>query len=507
MRAATPFHVDDLHLVKGSEESVTQNDRAVHGLRWIGSARLLTQIITWSLTAITVRLLRPEDYGLIATAGLFTTFAGLLLDGGLSVVLISRRELPIEQQGAAVTAVLLSSVFLGAIIVFVAPYGSAYFHSAPLAKILQVSAFYLPLAALTVVPLALLSKEMRFKQIAIIQTLSSLLQGVCTLTLAYLGNAYWALIVGNFIATGFRACLLWATLGRLLVPNTRLRVLKPLLLSSGHMIGTRLTYFATGDFDTFLLSRFGGSGILGPYALAKSLSHSALDQLSGIINQISAPAFAAKLDVRSQLSGLIKIICLASTLLFPLFWLLGTLSQEALPLLFGRRWASIVLPFCAFCVILPLRSIYALLDSPVVGTGRTSISFKNMIVWATTMMPLLLVSVGLGSFHDMAMSGAALAWILGFPLVFLAAMRRIAVAFGASVSVLLRPMMLPAVCATISCAAVEAIELSLSARLNTPILLGVEILVGGVCYLITIRHYGRDHYDQLFEMVARLLRR
>ncbi len=455
------------------------------------------------------------NYGPASSAGGLRTnrycwtihdFRRLLLDGGLSVVLVSRKELPVEQQGAAVTAVLLSSLILGTLIIVAAPFGSAYFHSSALARVLQVSAFYLPLAALTVVPVALLSKEMRFKQIAVIQTLSSLLQGISTLILAYLGEGYWALIIGNILGTGLRACLLWMTLGRLLVPNFRLGVLKPILLSSGHMIGQRLTYFATGDFDTFLLSRFGGPGVLGPYSLAKSLSHSALDQLSGIVNQISVPAFAAKADVGSQLGGLIKIICLASTVLFPLFWLMGTLSQVALPLVFGQRWVPLVVPFCAFCFILPLRSIYALLDSSVMGTGRTSTTFKNMIVWAVVMMPLLLIGVLVG-FHGSAVNGAAIAWIIGFPIVFLTAMRRIARAFGTKLRALLQPMLVPAACAGFSCIAVEAAQLSLSMKINALAAVGFQMFVGGTCYLLTIRQFGRDHYDQILELLTRLLRR
>jgi teichuronic acid exporter len=489
-------------------EKPTSNDHAVHGLRWIGSARLITQITTWSLTTITVRLLRPEDYGLIATAGLFTTFATLLLDGGLSVVLISRKELPVEQQGAAVTAVLLSSFVLCAIIFLVAPIGSSYFNSPPLLRILQVSAFYLPLAALVVVPLALMSKEMRFKQIAIIQTISSVLQGVCTLTLAFLGKGYWALIVGNFLAVGLRGCLLWLTLGRWLIPNVHLGVLKPILRSSGHMMGTRLTYFATGDFDTFLLSRFGGAGIVGPYALAKALSHAALDQLSGIITQISVPAFAAQTDADLQLKGLTLIVSVASTVLFPLFWLLGTLSQEALPLIFGQRWASLVVPFCAFCFILPLRSVFALLELPVAGTGRTSTSLKNMLVWAAIMMPLLLIGVGVGvGLNGLEVYGAAVAWIVGFPLVFLVTLRRTAKAFDANVGTLLRPMLIPAVCAFMSCAAAETMELSLSGKFDVPVLLGGEMLVGGIVYWIAIRQLGRRHYELVWDLSKRLLGR
>jgi O-antigen/teichoic acid export membrane protein len=439
-------------------------------------------------------------------AGLFTTLAGLLLDGGLSVVLVSQRDLSVEQQEAAATAVLLISAFLAALIMAAAPLGSAYFNTAPLTRIIQVSAFYLPLSALTVVPLALQSREMRFRQIAVIQAASSLLQGICTLGLAYLGKGYWALIVGNFVGTGLRACLLWMTLKQSLVPHFRLGVLRPFLRNSGHLIGQRLTYFATADFDTFLLSRFAGASVLGPYSLAKSLSHSALDQISGIVTQISVPTFAAKPDIGSQLRGLVKVISLASTILFPLFWLMATLSRTLLPFLFGARWSAVVIPFCAFCLILPLRGVYALLESSVIGTGRTSTTFKNMLTWAVVMMPFLFIGVTM-RFYGTAVYGAAIAWIVGFPLVFLTTMRRIARAFGTRVSVLLQPMWIPAACSLISCIAVEVVKLSLSPTFNALSQLGSQAFVGGVCYLITMRQFGGSHYRQFLELLMRLLRR
>jgi teichuronic acid exporter len=489
--------------VKNKQGDAAPSDGVIHGLRWIGSARLVTQIVTWILTAVTVRFLRPEDYGLIATAGLFTTFATLLIDGGLSGVLVSRRDMLVEQEGAAAMAVFLLAAFLGALIFATAPLGSDYFRSPSLTRVLQVSAFYLPLAALTVVPLALQSKEMRFRQIAVIFTLSSLLQGVSTLGMAYLGKGYWALIIGNFIATGFRVCLLWTTLGRLLVPNFRFGALKSILRSSGHLTGQQLTYFSVSNFDIFLISRFGGTSVVGAYSLAKTLSHTALDQIAGIVNQISLPAFAAQPDASLQLRGLIKIISLASTVLFPLFWLMGTLSQVGLPLVFGSRWSAVVVPFCAFCFILPLRSVYTFLDSSVVGTGRTSTTFKNMLLWAAVMMPLLIIGVTTRSFGTAAY-GAALAWLVGFPIVFFAAIRRISISFGAKVSDLLQPMWVPASCALASCVAVEAIHLSLSSRLNAVILLGCEMLVGGICYLLMIRQFGRGQYSQVLTMLSRL---
>lgn len=473
----------------------------MHGLRWVGTAKIFTQIVTWGLTALTIRFLQPGDYGLIATAGLFTSFANLLLDGGLGILLISERNLSAQVHGAAVCATLTVSATLGLLIIAVAPLGSAFFRAPGLNAILDVSAFYLPLAALAVVPYSLLSKAMRFRQIAVAQTLGSIVQGASTLGLAYAGKGYWALIIGNFLGTTIRVCALWAGLRTKPVPNFQFGLLRPLIRNSSHMIGQRLVYFVTGDFDTFLLSRFGGAVIVGPYSLAKSLSHTALDQLSGIVNQVSVPAFAAKVDPNVQRSGLLSLVSITSTLVFPLFWLMGVLSKVGLPLVFGARWASIVVPFAAFCLILPLRSLYTLLDSSVVGMGKTSVTFRNILTWATIMMPLIFLGARVNS------NAVALAWILGFPCVFAATTHRIAKAFAVEMKVLLRPMVTPAICSAVSCGAVELARVN-TTSLNAPIsMFVVQIAVGGMCYVALIRYFGRDSYDKITGMILRLIRR
>ena len=103
---------------------MSQTRRALGGLRWVGASRLLTQCVTWGMTIFTMRALQPSDYGIVATAGLFMILAGLLLDAGLTIVLISRRELPLELQGAAASAVLGLSFILALGIAVVAPAGA-----------------------------------------------------------------------------------------------------------------------------------------------------------------------------------------------------------------------------------------------------------------------------------------------------------------------------------------------------------------------------------------------
>lgn len=479
---------------------LTTAEKTLRGIRHIGSARVVTQLITWGLTVVTIHLLQPRDYGLIATAGIITALGQLVFDGGLREVLVAQKDLPQKLQGAAVSAVLLTSSTAGAAIFLMAPAGATFFRAPALRSIIEVSAFYLPLTSLEVVPSALLSKDMKFTQIAIVQTASSVLQGLATLGLAYLGYRYWALIFGNFIGSALRVSFLWLSLERKPTPNLRLRALRPLARSSGHMIGQRLTYFSIDNFDLFLLSRFGGPAVLGPYSVARNLAHSVLNQIGRIMNQVLVPAFATTSGNAAQIRGLLFVTSVASAFLFPLFWFIGVTSQVAFPLVFGARWNNLVIPFLAFSSILPLRSLYVLLNASVIGTGRTGTTFRNTLSWALIILPLMLVGVFKGA------NGVALSWTVGFPLVFYVATRRFSAAFAERITTLLKPTLIPAVCAMASALAAESLLWAPSRLLSSPLLLACQCTVAILCYWLLFKNLGRTQYTQAVSTLRRLIR-
>lgn len=477
-------------------------DRAVRGLRWIGSARLLTQVVSLGLTALTVRLLEPKDYGLVATCGLFTVFAEMLLDGGLVAVLLSRRELPRALQGAALSAVLLIGLLLSGVVIAVSPIAGVFFKSGALVHLMWLASLQLPLSASAMVPLVRLLREMRFRQIAMAQSVGSVIQGVTTLTLAYHGEAYWSLTIGTLVGTSVRSFLMWMSIEKRPTPNFQLTLLVPLWAQGGQMLIQRVLWFVIGNLDTFLLGRFAGPSVLGSYSLAKILSHSPLDQLAGIVNQVSTPAFAARAgDTQAQLRGLLLIVSVASTVVFPFFWLGGVLSQVMLPLILGSRWASMVAPFMAFASILPARCVYALLDASVIGTGRFSTTLKNALTWALIIIPLLLIGVWYGAL------GEALAWTIGFPAVLGFALWRIASAMGTGMRAFVRPMVRPALCAALTAVGLEILILQLRGLPHAPVQLALEIAAGAVCYWLLLRVLARAQYLEALGFVGRLIRR
>ena len=66
----------------------TVREQVLTGLKWTAGGKLGAQVITWVITLIVMRLLTPEDYGLLAMASVFVAFMLMLSEAGLGPALI-----------------------------------------------------------------------------------------------------------------------------------------------------------------------------------------------------------------------------------------------------------------------------------------------------------------------------------------------------------------------------------------------------------------------------------
>src|SRR5262245_16090941 len=46
----------------------------IHGLHWTAGGKLMAQLLTWGITIVVMRLLAPDDYGVMAMATFVGTF-------------------------------------------------------------------------------------------------------------------------------------------------------------------------------------------------------------------------------------------------------------------------------------------------------------------------------------------------------------------------------------------------------------------------------------------------
>jgi O-antigen/teichoic acid export membrane protein len=472
--------------------------RSIHGARWIGISKALSQAFMWVVTIYVVQLLDPSDYGLMAMGGMLTILAGMLLDAGLGVAFVQRRDVSVAVYRSANGALLLGALLaVGLVQLLAAPF-ARFFDAPPLELVLRVASLQLVIGMLAVVPGSKLQGEMRFKEMAISQALGGVGSSVVTLVLALTGAGVWSLVFGVMALRVILLVMYLAYAGGFDGLSFRFGLLRSYLGFSANLIAQRLAWFWVEQVDQLIIGRMLGTAPLGAYSVARNLSHVPLDRTAEIVNQVSLPSFAAvQDDTQRWRDGLRKLIRLASATSFPVFWGMAAVAPTALPLLLGPKWDAAVLPFILFCAVLPLRTAHSLTCTVLLGLGRADLSFRTVLVWAVVLTPLFVLGARYG------LTGVTLAWVLGFPLVYLASVWMIVRTLNIPASLMFEPMLAPALSAGGCAGVVFALQAGLHGYLPPAPLLGLEIVCGALTYVLALRLLSRQIFAEVLDLVLR----
>src|SRR5258707_12507838 len=170
--------------------------RVMRALGWALSGRLLAQAASWVITLVVIRLLTPDDYGLMALATIFVTLVALVNELGMGGALIQADRLTNAQIRQTFGIVIVVQAAFGLLIIATALPVALFFSDARLAPILQVSSLQFFFLAFAIIPEALLMRALEFRLKAYVDTLSQLVGSVVTLALALYGFGVWALVWG-----------------------------------------------------------------------------------------------------------------------------------------------------------------------------------------------------------------------------------------------------------------------------------------------------------------------
>ena len=76
--------------------------KTVSAFKWHTFFRLLSQIFTWSITILLVRILKPQDYGLMSMAMITYSFIGLFNGIGLGAAILQNVNQTIKKKRLSV---------------------------------------------------------------------------------------------------------------------------------------------------------------------------------------------------------------------------------------------------------------------------------------------------------------------------------------------------------------------------------------------------------------------
>src|SRR6266498_1671501 len=110
-----------------------------------------------------IRLLAPQDYGLMAMATVITEFFATIAEMGLGLALIQSESIDREKLRQVFGAVLLINIGIFICLQLGAPLIAAFYKEVRLENIVRVLAIQFLLMAANTIPNAMLQREMQFK--------------------------------------------------------------------------------------------------------------------------------------------------------------------------------------------------------------------------------------------------------------------------------------------------------------------------------------------------------
>jgi PST family polysaccharide transporter len=295
-------------------------------------------------TVILARLLRPEDFGLVALAAALVGSLDALSQCGFDMALFQTGAATRAHYDTVWTLTVWRNAAIAILLAAFAGPVALFFGDARLHEIMYFFAGGILVEGLFNVGIVDFRKELDFHREFAFQTIVKLVAFITTVTLAFLWRNYWALIIGGL--SGKLTGLLLSYLMHPYRPRLSLGEWRSLIGFSKWMLLTNVGYFLSGRIATFTIGRVVDTHALGLYEISNEISDLPTGEIVWPIQRALYPGYAKFADDRQRLAenyigGMAIIVMIAipaalgivatAPLIIEVF--LGAKWREALPFL------------------------------------------------------------------------------------------------------------------------------------------------------------------------------
>lgn len=461
--------------------------------RWGG------QLLGLAVFLALARLLDRQAFGLVSLAGLYVTFVQLFVTQGLGTAIIQRSELRSAHLDAAFWMSMGAAVALAALTVGFREWIAGQLGDVAAADVLGVLAVTLPMAAASVVPSAILTREMRFKSLAVRSTIAAAAGGVVGVTAALWSAGVWALVAQQVVTMAVGVACLWTSVSWRPGNRATGEAFRELALFGAGVMGNNVLGFLSLRIDQVVIGRGLGTEALGVYAVAMRALTLGIEVVTGPAASVALPLFSRIQQDRTHLARVyVRSTTLICALGFPAFVGLALVAPRLVPVALGLKWQPAILPLQILCCAGVLRVVQTFVHSMFMALGRP--------VTYTLMFALLAGTNTVGSLLAVGGGVEAVAWAVAvaFGVTGVANFAVLGRYVGAGVSAIVRPLAPIAVACVGMAAVVVGVDLVLSGQLHDAAVLALQCVGGAVAYGAVLSVVSRSLWADLLKTAGSL---
>jgi teichuronic acid exporter len=325
---------------------------ALKGVFWSALEGFFRFGFQFAITVALARLLTPAEFGIVAIVYVFTGVGSVLVEGGLSAVLVQRRDLDEEQISTIFHFQWVAALIFGLSLGLMSPWIAGFYGYSILEPIIWAMALNVFLGAFGWVQGGLLSRALNFRLPVVIGVVSTVVAGVVAVLLAFYGGGVWALALQSLVATLVSVSALW-----LCHPWRPRMVFRPALLKSsfefgGFLLLSRLLELALGRLSGLFVGKMYGAADLGQFNRANGIQGMVSGMIIGLVQRLAFPIFSAIQDDKPRLrAALRKALVGMMAINIPAMLGLLAVAEPLVITLLGDAWRPSVPLLRILCLV------------------------------------------------------------------------------------------------------------------------------------------------------------
>lgn len=390
------------------------------GLAWVGlassSVGLLDVVAQIIILAIWIS---PEELGIAALAVSLFPVLDRATDLGLSAAVIQRDDHTEAKMSTVFWFnVALSLVIFGALALLIGP-GLGRLHDQPVVgDLLTVYGLKLVWQNTYFMPWALMTKELRFKELSIIRILANIAEFCGKVGFAAAGFGIWCFVLGplcRVLVTGVGIQVRHPWRPRMVI---RVRETMDWARFGAKAAGSKVLFYLYTNVDYQVVGYYFGETANGFYTLAYTIVLEPCRIISDVISSVAFPSFSRLKYAREKVVD--QFIAFTRMNLVVMIGFLGLVfvsTPEIISLLYGEDWLPAVTATRILCAVGVLRALSFVVPPLLDGVGKPALTLLYMAT-ASVVLPasFVLSAVVLGD--RFGWLSVAIAWAVGYPVAF-----------------------------------------------------------------------------------------
>jgi len=395
---------------------VTLKDKAAKGLFWSAFNSGTIQLLNAVFGIILARRLTQDDYGLIGMLMIFALVANSLQDSGFVTALTNRRDATHKDFNSVFWFNVIVSFMMYVLFFFLAPLIAAFYNEPLLTSLSRYYFLGFFIASFSIVPRAILFRQIRQKPLAIIGVVALLISGTVGIIMAYNDMAYWGLATQTILFNLTVSVLSWIVSGWRPSFTVTFQPIREMFGFSSKMLITNIFNQINNNIFALVIGKLYTKTEVGLYSQANKWNMMGAQTIIGMVQGVAQPTFVQVGDDKDRLchsfSKMLRFTCFVC---FPVMFGLSLIAPEFIVILITEKWLSSALLMRILCVggaFLPISTLYF---NMLIARGKSNIYMWNIICQGLVMLAsIIAIHYLAGNVRDMVIVYACILalWVL-----------------------------------------------------------------------------------------------